>query len=112
MCNKKIKLNIFCSKMPFELTIMTCDGRIVKKETLYANYKTICVCTKFDCLKLFAKYKNQIVYKKICLSGCRCQNICVNFAFKKVFSKMVFCLITLTDAVYGLPIQKALLQFK
>ena len=109
---KKVKINIFSSKECFELTIMSCDGRVIKNVVINSKASKICFCTRNDCVKLFAKHKNQIVCKKICLCNLRCQNIFVNFVFNKIFSKMVFKTICLTDLNYGLPVHNATLCFK
>lgn len=112
MIYKKVELNISCSNTPFELTIMSCDGKVIKRKVLRTNCTSICVCTKECCIKLFAKYRNQIMCQKICLNNMSCQNIFVNFVFNNVFSKITNFTIILTDTVYGLPVKNALLHFK
>ena len=112
MCCKTVNLNIFCLNTPFKLTIMSCGDKVIENEVIRARCTKICVHTRQRYIKLFAWYNNQTVYHKICLSDARCQNIFVNFVFKKVFSKMVFSTITLTDAIYGFPVKSALLEFK
>lgn len=111
MLYKKVKLNIFCSKAPFELTIMCCDSKVIKRKVIKTNCTTICVCTQECFIKLFAKYRNQIMCQKICLCDMSYQNIFVNFVLKKVFSKITNCTIILTDTVYGLPVKNAFLHF-
>ena len=111
MCCKTVKLNIFCSKTPFELTIMSCDGRVIKNRVIKTKCTTIYVHTRQRYIRLFAWYNNQTVYHKICLTNAKCQNIFVNFAFKKVFSKMVFSIIKMTDSIYGLPVKSASFKF-
>ena len=112
MLYKRIKINVFCSKTPCLLTILSCDGKIIKKIKTKTKNTKICICTKERCVKLMAKYGNQIVFHKICVKGRLCQNVFVNFAFANIFSQKVFNTIILSDKNYGLPVTIASLNFK
>ena len=112
MLNKKITLNIFSSKTPIELTILSSCEKPVKKETIHKNCSKICFCTNECCIKLVAKHKNQTIYQTIRLNNCLCQNIFVGFGFFDFIPKEVLEIISLTDANYfGLPISNATLNF-
>ena len=112
MFRKFVVLNISCSKRPCQITILYGDASCIKKHTITSKYTNICVYTKACSIKIIARYNEQIYYKTVYLNSFWCQNVFVNFEFNSIFSQTIVNIITLTDANYGFPISKALLNFK
>ncbi len=111
MFNKTIVLNIFCSKKPYQLIVLSDNGCELLKTIIKSNNSKICFCRDTCKIKLIAKYKNQISFKSLCIDK-DCKNFFVNFAFNLAFVPKVNNDIILTDTNYGLPVIKALLVFK
>ena len=109
---KSIILNIFCSKIPCKLTILSCDNKIIKNFFINSYYTKLCIRTKDCAIKLLATNKNQTIYQKLYLNCKFCQKYCVNFAFFTILPQKLFNYIKLTDKIYGFPISKAILNFQ
>ena len=112
MFNKRIFLNIFSSNTPFDLVILSCNGKILKSVNLQSSFSKICIQTNSCCIKLLASFNEQTIYQKIYLSNCRNQNVFASFGFQKSVNPKVFNIITLTDSTYGFPVANAILNFK
>lgn len=110
MFNKRVILNIFCSKIPCEIIILTANKKIIKKITLNSSNSTICFCTKGSSIKILAKYNGQTIYKTLRLLN-RCQNISVNFVFNASFLQIFNYTFLLRDFNYGFPVLNAKLHF-
>ena len=109
---KSIVLNIFCSKIPCKLAILSCDNKIVEEYEIKTYYSKICIRTNNCMIKLLATNKNQTIYQKLYLNYKFCQKYCVNFAFFTILPQKLFNYIKLTDKTYGFPISKAILNFQ
>ena len=57
MFYKKVILNIYCSKNPCELTILSNKCKVIKKLTLNSKNFKHCFCTKDKLIKIKAKYE-------------------------------------------------------
>lgn len=112
MFNKLVVFNVLCSKIPCEIKINSCNNKLIKKTILKAKKSKFCVCANCCFLKVIAKYKNLIYFKTIYLNGLTCQNVFLNFSFSTKLYKSQTNLITLRDANYGIPVKRALLNFK
>lgn len=116
MHNKKIiNLIVSSSSVPFNLTILTCNGLFISKKTIASKTTKLCLCTKTCCLKLVANYQNQTLVKRVNLFNVRCQNIVAHFNFFTLAptpppqpQKQNFVLL---DKNYNLPISNAVLSF-
>ena len=104
-------LDIFCPKMPYDLTIMVDDCFVIKKAKINNTCSKFCINTKNKKLKIFARYNKQIVCKTIYLNNNSCENICVNFLFNTKLFQRTFNTIFLCDANYGFPVLRAMLNF-
>ena len=113
MFNKKIILNIFSSKTPYKLKILSERGKLIKESEIHSSCFNLMFCCKDSCITLLFSHKNQTIYQTILLSDCLCQNIFIGLDFKKILPPMILNSITLTDANYqGLPISTAILKFE
>ena len=109
--NKKIKLNIFSSILPYNLKIISSNCEIIKNTLISTYNQKICISTKGCYVKLVAKISGQIVYKTIYLNNQKCQKYSVNFAFDSVISQKYVNFFTLFDKNYDFPIESAILNF-
>ena len=109
---KLVKLNIFSSNTPYELTILAQNGQIIKQITIETNKSKICFHTKNCTIKLFARYNNETNYQTAHLSNRLCQSCNVSFAFQSILRPIRPNIIKLSDATYGFPIAKAILNFR
>ena len=112
MFNKKVNLNIYSSNIPYELTILSCDGRIIKNVIIQSTISKLCVCTGGCSIRLLASFNNQTIYQKILLGDCQSQSVFASFGFESNINPEILNIITLTDATYGLPVANAILNFK
>lgn len=104
---KLVFLEIISSDTPCTLTVLSCNGQIIKRVTLNSFKSKICFCTKEQNLKLILACNNMSLYRKISV----CKNNCIRLSFNTRRRNRVNC-ITLSDANYGFPVQKAILSFK
>ena len=111
MFAKKLCLDIYCSKFPCQLTILSCDGDL-KNVTIQSNISKFCFCTKSCAIRLLASHNGQTIHQTIYLTNLLCQKNFVNFVFDRTILQISNNIITLTDANYGFPIANALLNFK
>ena len=111
MCFKSVCLNIACFKTPYQLTILLDDCVVIENATIKQCFNTFCLQTNKKKLKIFAKYQNYTLCKEICLNGCRCQDIYASFLFSTKILQNSNVRITLSDANYGFPIARAMLNF-
>lgn len=112
MFSQFLCLNIFCSKTPCELTILTCNGFVIKRLTLNKSCSKVCVCTKEKNIKLQAKNESQTIYQEIKICNFLFQNIFVSFGFHAILPARINTFITLHDKNYGFPVDKAILKFE
>lgn len=111
MIYKLVVLNIFCSKVPCNLTIMSENGSVLKRVEVNSHCSKICICTKGRRIRLSASYSRQQIYKTIYLGCARQQNIFVNFAFNLITLQKYVCFVKLNDRNYGFPVKNANLLF-
>ena len=106
MICKSVTLKVFCSKTPCQLTILDCNGVVIKTCTVNNFCSQICVCTTGHTLRLIAQYQSQTLCQIIHLCCCRRQSIYVSLIFH-----MTNVFLTLRDRNYGFPIANATLGF-
>ena len=107
--NKKVILNIFSPKTPFELTILNCKNQVINKLTINSFSSKICVSTCDCCIIILAKYSDETIHRTIRLNRCPCQHqyISLNFiSFPPIETPVS---VTLTDENYNLPVLDAIL---
>ena len=109
--NKEIELNIFSSILPYNLTIISSDCKVITSSVINTFNKKICINTNSCYVKLIAKISGQVVYKTIYLNNQKCQKYSVNFAFDSVISQKYVNFFTLFDKNYNFPIETAILNF-
>ena len=112
MLTKTIILNIFCSKGPCELTILSHNNKVITQTILQAGESKICIRTRSCMIKILAKYNGETILQTFCIRNRFCQKIFTSFVFSQILPPTKNILITLTDRVYGLPIGNAILRFK
>ena len=113
MLKRHITLNFFSSNTPWELIITTCDGCFIVQKTINSNFYTLCLCTDECCVKVSAKFGDQVITKSILLSDCMCKSYDTNFNFVLPAPiDPVLQVIMLVDANYGLPVRESTLNFK
>ena len=110
MFAKKVFINIFCSRLPCQLTILSCDNKMITQAFLQTNESQIFVYVKGNRIKLIATYQNETIFQTISLANRFCQIVYTTFAFSRIVNPSRI-LISLTDANYGFPIANATLNF-
>ena len=108
MFGKIVILKIYCSNTPCQLTIFSCDNKIIKTCTLTSPCSEICFCTKGCFVKLLAQYQGQTLCQIINLHCCFCEIAYVNLVFANTYQINV----SLRDENYGLPVPSANLNFQ
>ena len=112
MFSKSIIVNIFCKSKPCELTILAEDGHIIQKATIGTTKMKFVICTNDCIIKVIATHNDLTYYKTIFLGNCKCQSIFVSFGFNTTISQKLHSVVVLSDANYGFPVARALLNFK
>ena len=108
---KRVVLNIFCSKTPCEIFIISNCGGIIRRAYITSQFSTICFCTTDCSVKIIARHNNQTIFKRLCIYNCQNQCIFTDFVFDNIISQSVMVNLTLTDQNYGFPIPEAKLNF-
>lgn len=105
---KTVRLKVFCSNTPCQLTILSGNNSVIKTCTVSLCHSEICLRTAGGMLKIIARYQNQTICRIIYLRCCWCQTVCTCFNF----NAPSLVNITLTDANYGFPVSNAILNFQ
>lgn len=105
---KKIRINIFSTKIPYKIIIYSLDGEVFVNQLAMQNATTFCVCCKSFRIAIKVEYANQIQTKYFILTNARCQFLNTYFRFQDLLLRQNFILL---DKNYNLPINSAKLSF-
>ena len=111
MFAKKVVLNIISSVSNYELIVLSKQG-ILKQINIKTKKSKICFYAENCHVRLKAKYKNQTIYQTIFLNKCQCEKVFIKFAFDRFPQTEILNMFYLIDAIYGLPVARAKLNFK